>query len=278
MNPRTLLPLLFTLALALHARAQDPATLPQGPLLNRAPQFSQWVITTKPLDGAKPAEAQAGSTPRNDDGTTRPKTTSVTKNNQLIHEQTVYAGGDKVDIWRIGGQALMSAAGKPWMTISSVGTSFNATDYQKADFAGFDWIAPGNYTGIKEVGGRKCLTFSGKTICLDPQEIDLLKTSAEQQVSVMETMKNEEVRPGDPPLPEAKPFRMEDYHVQVAAYIDLETRLPVMLQYELPEGPMTRTYQFQPNVDRLSLPSEVQDVLKGAADHQKSLNVGRPPI
>ncbi len=59
--------------------------------------------------------------------------------------------------------------------------------------------------------------------------------------------------------------------MDVTAYIDEETRLPLALVYESPNGTMTRSYSFQPLSQVPQMPAEVQKMLEAYKQRQKML-------
>jgi len=267
------LPLLLIAAGSLasaFAQANSPDTPPQPPFLKRAPEKCEWQISTK----------SSGNTLVIDQGTTAvghasspPRATTVIKNGKLIFETTTLENGSVLQFWRTGGVAVMSISGKPWELVQSMGSSFEDVDYAQSDFAGFDWISQSNFIGRKKVLGRPCLLFKGREITVNPEQARLAKADADAQRARAEIAKADARAAGKPApdVPMPKSFQEEDYKVDVTAYIDEETRLPVALVYMSPGGEMMRTYSFQSSSQMPSVPPEVLQLFQAYLQRQKML-------
>ena len=267
--------------------AQSPAEpqLPQGPLLSRVPAPAAWTITTQ---GA-PDDSDAGS-PQPPTGAAatnpiKPRITQVIKGQNLIFEKVIAENGSLIEMWRIGGLAVMNPDNSGWIISPGGGTTFNTTDYSEADFAGFDWISLHNFSGVRDVQGKHCITFKDRVITLDPQEVAMIQAAfnnsaaneaaRERQEQQNQHLKNPSPTP-DKPVPT---YDVNSLKVDVEADIDNETRLPVQLTYKTVSGKtMIRTYSFQAPSGSLSLPREVQSLIKSYQDRQQRMTGKSAPI
>jgi len=255
---------------------QATATPPQPPFLKRAPASSQWVITFKP-QGTAPAKDSSTAHAAESTSTPRPKVMVVTKNGNTIAEKLVNENGVTVETWHVSGYAVSAVNGKDPVLSPNPGNTFNTTDYSTTDFAGFDWISPQNFVGAKEIMGRHCLVFKSKIVTMEPTEISILKNIRTNEIDAQKEREKEakaagnnasQTQPVEVPI---TPFNPDDFKVEVAAYIDDQSRVPVALVYGIPNGVMTRTYQFQPSPASVVLPPDVSDLLKKSVERQKRM-------
>ena len=236
---------------------------PQGPLLNRAPDSSQWTITIQPPPPSKPAAADAEGEPGGPPKVEpiKPRIITVIKSGHLLFEKTVTEDGVEIDSWHTPQWIVTNPGGHGWLISPIGGSSFNSPDYSKADFAGLDWISLKNFTGFQGVMGHHCFTFKDRIITADPADI-----------ANMKAVKAREVKPAD------RVVKMDDFKVDVEADIDVKTRLPVQLIYGIGRGVMRRTYIFKSSDGSLSLPPEIQDLLQRYQKYQARLKVPIAPI
>ena len=270
--------------------AQSPPgpQLPQGPLLNRVPAPAEWTITTKMApDSSGGTDTSAPESPNPAIGANpiNPRITQVIKGENLIFEKVAAESGALTETWRVGALAIMNPEKTGWIISPGGGTTFNTTDYSKEDFAGFDWISLHNFSGVRDVMGKHCITFKDQVITLDPQEISMMQesfnSSARSELS-QEQLKQQQQNPQKPiPFPD-KPlpaFDVNSLKVDVEADIDNETRLPVQLTYKTSNGKtMIRIYSFQPPPGALSLPPEVESLIKSFKDRQQRMTAKFAPI
>jgi len=148
------------------ASAQTPLPpLPSGPLVQkRAPNFAKWDVTIVIApDKGNSASGSTAATNADDKGKVVFEVT-MTKTGKTMLREVHMPDGKIVPTWCLGDLQITIAAGvaivqaKLHINDPSVPTP-NYEDYSDSDFQGFDWIKASNYTGIKEVGGRKCLVF-----------------------------------------------------------------------------------------------------------------------
>jgi hypothetical protein len=189
-----------------------------------------------------------------------------------VFEKTTLENGSVLQFWHTGGIGVMSVSGKPWIVVRG-GNSFDDTDYTQSDFAGFDWISQTNFAGRQKVAGRPCLLFKDRVVTLNPEDMRIAKAEADTRRLAAEFAKMDAQKAGKPApaVEEPKPFRVEDYKVDVTAYIDEETRLPIALVYASPKGTMTRTYTFQALSQMPQMPAEVQKMLAAYQRREKLL-------
>jgi hypothetical protein len=259
-----IIPLLFLATLiSLYAQDQDSSAqlMPTGPLLNRVSPPSQWIITTQ-VAPSQPGSGASGSVSPAVTGTStkpaKPRVTSVTKNEDIIYEKIITEDGDVLETWRAAGCAVTRTDGKDLSVSPGVGNTFNATDYSKSDFAGFDWISLSNFSGRQSVLGKKCLIFKSKVVIMDPQQLQMEKLATH--------------------LPGNASVSDNQFKVDVEADIDDQSRLPVLLTYQTTHGEMTRSYTFQTPDGSLSMPPEVQQLLNKYIRIQKRMAVPIAPI
>ena len=199
-----------------------PEPLAPGPLLSRAPEFSQWLISVA-----------SGLT----DPTRPPKNTKydlrmlVIKSGQIRHEISVTGDGHRSEKWCEGDLQATVFPGERNPSITSRSTTSGGnggfTDYSKSDFPGFDWISARKYTGTQTMEGVPCIVFHD-----GPADNGALPSGTPD--------------PNAPP-PVPKTGR--------TAYIAADSRLPVLLQVD----GVTTFYQFEaPPATPLSLPPNVQ--------------------
>jgi hypothetical protein len=234
--------------------APTPEPLPSGPLLKRAPDPYEWVIRVDTEESAKPPQQAKAPPPP------PPKTLVVTKGGKVVREAVGYANGAAVEIWHRGGVAITkSPENQTWIVSSGARTGFDSPDYVTSDFSGLEWISPSTYTGIQSFGGRKVIVFTG-SVC-DKSEADLatIKNGVDRQRGE-ETLSHK---------PISKAFDPNDYKVSAVAFIDLETRLPLMLKY----GNLTRSYQYRiPSQSILTLPPDAVQAASGFEKYKASLS------
>ena len=275
----------LVMPIALHAQTPSPSpTPPLPPLIKPVADKVQWAITYKlQPTGAGPGGAieQSGTSPQSGKKDAAPPTVKfVIKNSELTLERILNENGVKIDSWHLrGGLAVTAVNGKDWILVPSTQAGFDSADYSRQDFAGFDWISPQNFSGVKSVNGRPCLVFTGKVVTLEPSELKAIQSDMSRDFSWMELDEKGEAKPITPEMKaRQRVFNIENYKSPVVAYIDDETRMPVALIYKTPSGTITRTYQFQPAPAPLQLPPEAQAVLKGNVERQQRLSVSRAPI
>ncbi len=154
--------LFFFLAIACLFRAeaaplpeQTPVPLAPGPLLNRAPDYSQWLVSSK----SGPADAVQAP----DQKTKYDQITRVRKTGSIRYEITANADGRRFEKWCTGNlQATVIPGVKdPQIAMASAVAKGNVgyTDYSQSDFPGFEWISRKNYIGTQSMAGVPCIVF-----------------------------------------------------------------------------------------------------------------------
>jgi hypothetical protein len=121
---------------AFFLQAQSPVDQgpPQGPLLNRAPEPSQWIIKTELAQTPSVSNTESTLTSSTPAKSAKPRILTVIKSNNLIFEKLLTEYGGEIETWRSSRWTVISANGR-------------------------------------EVGGKHCLIFKDKVLTLDPQEI-----------------------------------------------------------------------------------------------------------
>jgi len=142
----------------------------------RAPDFSKWVITTvsAPVGNANAAsastvDAAAANGSQNTDNKAKVALeVTMTKTGKIMLREVRNQDGTVVPTWCVGGLQITISGGtsivqaKLYNVDPTVPTP-NYEDYSDSDFRGFAWINTINYTGIKEIGGKKCIVFQETT-------------------------------------------------------------------------------------------------------------------
>jgi hypothetical protein len=215
---------LFSAAALFHGQAQTapqatPPPLAPGPLISRAPDFSQWMMSMK--SGALDPTQLAS--PQNIKFDQR---TLVTKTGPIRREISATADGQKTEMWLWDKYQATTATGHDDPTIVMQGANARAgffADYSKSDFTGFDWISKNNYIGVQAMEGIPCIVFHE-----GPAE---LPSGAPAN--------------GAPAIPESGS----------TAYISLQGRLPVLLQTD--SAVVLYQWQQAPTT-QLTLPANVK--------------------
>jgi len=224
--------LLGILGASLPLMAQTPGSQPvpqpllSGPLLNRAPESALWTVIISRTSSRKPEARREKGAPA------ELQQLTVAKSKTTYREERLLSDGTKSEVWRVGAMQISALPGSGELTIFEPSPSSIAlldpeayTDYSKTDFPGFEWISKKNYRGVQELAGRPCLVF--EEAASDPS--------------------------GE--APEGAP---QILRTSMAAWIDLETRLPVILQ----KGAKTNAYRFgTPPQGMLTLPPRIQSLL-----------------
>lgn len=252
--------LAFAVTITLHA--QQTATspnlppLPPGPLLKRAPDYSTWTVTCQghALEGRQPVKTgPAGEEkPKDKDPVTIAST--VVKTGSTILELNADADGKRKEIWHVGGLMVMKQpdTAEPVVWPDSVQADIYSVNFANADFAGLDWISPTTYAGMAKYQGRDCIQFNGDVSPLNP------KAREEEAIAI-----GQAIAFGQPAPPETK--------VPAVAYIDLETRLPLIVTF----GKEKRIYQYgTPPTADLTLPPELANAVKEREKQLKRLSTG----
>jgi hypothetical protein len=208
------------------APAPSKTPLPPGPLLKRTPDYSSWSVTSQ----GTPLAGGAHATSATDGGSQGQKKEAVVtqltvvKTGLRILEYYVDATGQRHEIWHVAGLRIMlhlAGAAKPLICPEYGGGDIDSIDFAVSDFAGLDWVSAKTYSGVANYQGRDCIVFKSSVSPLD----------AEAQKMEAITIKGAKGYGYNPPPP---------VKVPAMAYIDLDTRLPLVVQF----GGEKRTYQY----------------------------------
>jgi hypothetical protein len=277
MRTRILPLFLFVSFVSLHAQDRDSSAQqpPTGPLLKRVSAPAQWTILTQvaaPQPGAD-SHGNAGSASTGNAAgpakAAKPRVTTVIKSENLIYEKVVDESGNVIESWRTPTAMATRVNATGWAVLPGVGNNFNQTDYSKADFAGFDWVALSHYTGTGSVLGRKCLIFKSREIVMDAASLHLARLNALNKL-ISHDLSDYSISD--------KNVSDDQFKVDVEADIDQQTRLPVKLTYQTAEGTTTRTYTFETAGSSLELPPEVRAAVGKFQKYLKSMSVPIAPI
>ena len=252
--------LALVVTVTLHAQQAVPPPslppLPPGPLLKRAPDYATWTVTCKgqPIESEELKKAvTTGEEKPKDKEDKEPVTmaSTVVKTGSTILELNTDTSGQRKEIWHVGGLMVMkrSDAAEPTVWPDSVQPDIYSANFADGDFAGLDWISPTTYTGMAKYQGRDCIQFSGEVSPLNP------KAREEEAIAIREA-----ITFGQPVPQEVK--------VAAVAYIDLETRLPLIATF----GKEKRIYQYgTPPTADLTLPAELANAVKEREKQMKRL-------
>ena len=230
---------------------------PSGPLPKRAPDFSQWVATYSNVpasprkQGGTPGQ-ESSSTGSNASKPVVTKRVEVTKTGQLRHLVTVEPDGSRSELWFNGDMEVVCLEGWkfPWITQARDPRNPFAMNFSKTDFPEFGWVSAKNYVGIQQLGGRECLVF-GECLPIEEEEVESASATPGNSGAV----------------PRARNMRSS------TAYIDRETRLPVML---VRNGDIV-AFQFGPTPQAmLVFPANIRAAIEAQAKEIKHLT-SMPP-
>ncbi|MDR3404158.1 MAG: hypothetical protein P4L99_16795 [Chthoniobacter sp.] len=232
--------------------------LPPGPLLKRAPDYSTWTVTCQghPVKGREPVKPSTTGEekPKGKEGK-EPVTiaSTVVKTGSTILELNADTDGRRKEIWHIGGLMVMKQpdVAEPTVWPDSAQADIYTVNFAAGDFAGLDWISATTYTGMAKYQGRDCIQFTGEVSPLNP------KAREEEAIAI-----GQAIAFGQPVPVESK--------VAAVAYIDLETRLPLVVTF----GNEKRFYQYgTPPTADLTLPPELANAVKEHEKQMKRLSI-----
>lgn len=220
------------------ADASSTFEFPSEPLLHPAPAFSQWTITFSYPEDQKensPDTPAKTAKPIPENLSIRPRTIITTKTGEIIHEETLTVGGKKTENWQVHGdyyikfpaKSFWSAYEKPDSTQIASGTGI-VMGLPSSGFRGLDWISRETYAGKFKTSLGNCLVF---------------------------------VPGGRNTVPAGTPGKLKELEsLPTIAYIDAETRLPILVR----AAGETRMFKFTqpPPTSIQTLPDELADEIK----------------
>jgi hypothetical protein len=165
-----------------------------------------------------------------------PAKTSIVKTMNIYKVTSVDFQGRAETIWSDGKKSAHETSFGAERIVKPA-SSFDRggyCDFSSGDFEGFDWISTNNFTGIKDFKGRKCLVFT-------------------------EVLRNKE-------------YLVISANTNIA-YIDLETRFPVMKT----DNDLTIIFNYlNPPSGELSVPPKVRQIFDEDKKNFKKSSI--PPI
>jgi len=210
--------------------------LPAGPVLHRAPESANWVITFVYPKALK-TENESGPEPSR-----RLQTLTVTKTKEIYFEVKMYSDGSRRESWHVGNLQISAPAGtrnyntyEPSSFSESNADPSLYTDYSKTDFPAMGWVSAQNYIGMHTVRDAEYLIFQ--------QSIQSIVPEMGYGVSLL------------------------------TACIDAHTRLPIWVQSR--DAMLSYQFNAAPQA-RLTLPGEVQQILDKRAKAVKTLTTTVP--
>jgi len=177
---------------------------------------------------------------------------TVVKTGSTILELNTDTNGKRTEIWHVGGIRVMKMPGaaEPIVWPDSAQAYIYSVNFAVSDFAGLDWISAKTYTGMAKYQGRDCIVFKGEVSPLTP------RAHEEEMVAIGQAIAFGQ------PVP-------QEIRVPATAYIDLETRLPLFVQF----GNEKRFYRYgDPPQAPLALPPELKNSLKAYSQHIQNLS------
>ncbi len=251
--------LILSIVTTLHSQQAAPQSsvppLPPGPLLKRAPDYSTWTVTyeghpTEDKGAVKPSTT-GEEKPKGKDAKEAPTMlSSVVKTGSIILEQNVDAAGHRNQIWHVSGMRVVTASPSPVVCPDFASADIFSTNFASSDFAGLYWLSPTTYAGVVKYQGNDCLVFKGSVSPLGE------KAQADEQAYITES------RSLGLKVPDA-------LRIPAVAYIDLETRLPVYVQF----GNEKRIYQYGPAPTQpLTLPPDLAGPVKEYSEKLRRLS------
>jgi hypothetical protein len=219
------------------ARASSTFEIPSEPLVHTAPAYSQWIMTFSYLEDQKeiPGTPSGLAKPTPENVASRPRTVITTKTGEIIHEETVTVGGQRLENWQVDGSCYTKFPGKNfWSAYEKyAGTQLGSNAaismiLPESGFRGLDWINKKTYAGKIKTGSGYCLVFvpGGRAT----------------------------VEAGNPDKQKALDL------LPTVAYVDAETHLPVMVRV----AGETRVFKFAqpPPASIQSLPSDLAEEIR----------------
>lgn len=241
-----ILPALCGFALPVLSQTTVPSLvkpeMPSGPLLRSPANFSRWeIVSTSRAEGAKKVKSLRKTKPLSPSGVSRSQKTINTKTGRIIHEERIDALQHVTDTWFDGGIQYSRSDNDPiWYRSdgSSAGASSDYHPLPAIGYRGVDLITAENYAGTVFHNDKRCFVF----VSGGYQKVNLHGAGN----------------------PEKKLDALE-----VVAYVDVETRLPVELRMP---GEL-RTFQFdEPPTQMQTLPADLAAQIKRGEEGRKRLN------
>ena len=254
--------LLLTLIAAPIPAHADPPSMPSGPpVVVETPAFYRWTVTCSYAGGK--SEAALGATfkasmlkmAENDPAlakilAAKPEMLErkphlqkieVTKAGKVRVVSTFFTNGKQEECWQDNNSIVTRNPFSNRFSIERIGEG------KEQDFPEFAWISEKNFKGIKPLGGVKCMVFEDR---IEPTQIESPRSFA---------------RDG--------PIGGEEAIVTATAAVDLETRLPVSIQFR----DQLRKYEYPPPpTSVLTMPPEfaavVQQIEKRSKERNKPLS------
>ena len=234
---KTLILLVALLGIAGAACAQTPPastprpTPPPGPLLDKAPDLAAWSIASQRVPTGPPATDNKPAPNKSAEMVTTITKTNQTRHYVVRHRVKKVYDGSQEEVWQQGPYVVTHES--MWKG-AQLGFETTQEDTPFADFPEFGWISAANFVGVQSVEGAACLVFDATII------VGGRKSGAGREPG------------GD------KEARSDTGQVHEHACIDLETRLPRLLQ----NADMVSRYTFQTAPPAmLTLPAADQEMI-----------------
>lgn len=258
MNYRLCIFALASMAAPLCAQDAQSPPLPEGPLLKRTPDFSTWSVRIEDStgDGEPANSSEAGGQSAGQKKSSLVRDSKVVKTGSTIVETVLDGQGRRAEVWHYRGIRVekLPDASEP-MILPGGGSAVDiySIDFTKSDFAGLGWIAADRYAGMAKYNGRTCIVFKASVSPLSAQ------AQGEQASAIQDAIGHGIAAP-------------DTVEVPAIAYIDLETRLPLLVTF----GEQKRTYQYDaPPSAPLQLPPDLANAVKEYA--KKIERLSAPP-
>lgn len=226
------------------SKEQVKPELPSGPLLGKAPDFSDWLVTfAYASEAARKTRPESASQPRPAYLDKRPSRVSTTRTGKITHEVTRDLRDAQTEIWFEGNVQFYQSPGSNQWFESGQSTSAGGSsdvDYRPLPPSGFrdlDWITADNFAGSIPYGNGSCLIF----VPGGYRKLDL--SDATKRTKLLETQTK-------------------------IAYIDADTRMPVAVR----DGDLTRVYKFNPPPTAMqTFPADLSDAINKGKEGRRRL-------
>jgi len=144
----------------------------------------------------------------------------------------------------------LPGAAEPIVWPDAVQADIYSINFVVSDFAGLEWVSANTYTGMAKYQGRDCIQFKGDVSPLNP------KAREEEAIAIGQAKTFGESAP-------------QQIKVPAVAYIDLETRLPLVVTF----GNEKRFYQYgAPPTAMLALPPALASAVTEREKQMKRLS------
>lgn len=245
MKAQTFIVSIFTTLAALAANAQQPSSTPvvlPNPILAKMPSMAAWTITV--LSRQSPQEPNSA-----EPGKAVPSAKFVfVKTEPLMHVTRIDASGHEIHQWCVGATQYVLNQNSADVGVMDP----EADDYITGDFQNLSWIKEPNFSGMKPYKGKQCWVFKDRVLQCKLREFEDAKKRAADQKNL---------------------FDENIYYQEEVAYIDSESRLPMVVQ----RGDDFYVYTYEaPPTALLTLPENLKQKVHADLQASRAMKAGPP--